>query len=168
MEAMEALLTRRSIRKFTNQPVPEQLVKHLLEAAMCAPSAHNQQAWQFLVIRERARLVELQQLHPHVPSSGAALAVLVCFDHSAEKSPGFWPQDCAAATENLLLAAHASGLGAVWSGVYPREESVATMRRLYALPEHITPFAVIAIGYPGESKGRQERYDSKKVHFDRW
>ena len=139
MEAIEALLTRRSIRKFTNQPVPEQLVKHVLEAAMCAPSARNQQAWQFLVIRDRAKLVELQQVHPNVPSSGAALAIVVCGDLSAETSPGFWVQDCAAATENLLLAAHALGLGSVWVGIYPVEESVAGLRRLVGLPAHVVP-----------------------------
>ena len=168
MEAMEALLTRRSIRKYTNQPVPEQLVKHLLEAAMCAPSARNQQAWQYLVIRDKARLAELQQVHPNVPSSGAALAIVVCGDTAAETAPGYWVQDCSAATQNLLLAAHASGLGGVWSGVYPREEKVAALRRLFALPEHVVPLSVIAIGYPAESKGRQERYDTKKVHFDQW
>ena len=168
MEAMEALLTRRSIRKYTSQPVPEQLVKHLLEAAMCAPSARNQQAWQFLVIRDRAKLVELQQVHPNVPSSGAALAIVVCGDLAAETAPGFWVQDCAAATENLLLAAHASGLGAVWSGVYPREERVDALRKLFHLPDSFVPLSVIAIGYPAESKGRQERYSSSKVHFDHW
>jgi len=168
MEAMEALLTRRSIRKYTNQPVPEQLIKHLLEAAMCAPSACNQQSWRFLVIREKAKLAELQHVHPNVPSSGAALAVVVCGDTAAETAPGYWVQDCSAATLNLLLAAHASGLGAVWSGVYPREEKVAALRRLLALPENIIPLSVIAMGYPAESRGRQERYDSKKVHLDRW
>lgn len=168
MDAMEAILTRRSIRQFTNQPVPEQLVKHLLEAAMCAPSARNQQVWRFLVIRDKAKLAELQQVHPNVPASGAALAVLVCGDLAAETAQGFWVQDCAAATQNLLLAAHASGLGAIWSGVYPREERVANLKRLFGLPENIVPLSVLAIGYPAESKGRQERYDAKKVHFDRW
>jgi nitroreductase len=168
MEAMEAILTRRSIRKYTTRPVAEQLIKHLLEAAMCAPSARNQQSWQFLVIRERAKLDRLHEVHPNVPSAGAPLAILVCGDLSVEASPGFWVQDCSAAVENLLLAAHASGLGAVWSGVYPREERVAAVRALFELPEHIMPLAVLAIGYPAEEKGRQERYDSKKVHFDRW
>jgi nitroreductase len=163
MDAMEAILTRRSIRKYTAQAVPDELVKELLKAAMSAPSAGNQQDWQFVVVRSRQMLEELGRVHPHAPVTGAPLVILVCGDLQRESHKGFWMQDCAAATQNLLLAAHANGLGAVWCGCYPREERAAGLRKLLGLPEHVVPLALVVIGYPAETKERQDRYDPAKV-----
>ena len=169
MEATEAILSRRSIRKYTGQPVSEDLVKEILEAAMAAPSAGNEQPWQFIVLRSRQIMDEVPTIHPHSEMiREAALAILVCGDTQLEKYAGFWVQDCAAATQNLLLAAHAKGLGAVWCGLYPREERVIGLRRLLGLPEHVVPFALIPMGYPAEEKPRADRYDSTRVHLDRW
>jgi nitroreductase len=165
MDAMEAILTRRSIRKYTGQPVSDELVKKLLQAAMSAPSAGNQQDWQFVIVRSRQMLDELGRVHPYAPSRGAPLAIVVCGDLQRESHAGFWPQDCAAATQNLLLAAHANGLGAVWCGCYPREERAAALARVLGLPEHVVPLALVVIGYPAETKPRQDRYDPAKVRI---
>jgi len=163
MDAMESILTRRSIRKYTAQPVPEDAIDGLLRAAMSAPSAGNQQDWYFVVVHNAQTLAELAQVHSHAPLNGASLAILVCGDLKRETHQGFWQQDCAAATQNLLLAAHAMGLGAVWCGCYPREERVAGLRKVLRLPEHIVPLALVVIGYPAEKKERADRYDLAKV-----
>jgi nitroreductase len=169
VEAIEAILTRRSIRKYTDLPVPDATVQELLEAAMSAPSAGNQQPWQFVVIRDRQTLQKVPSVHPYASMvPGAALAILVCGDLHLETHQGYWVQDCSAATQNLLLAAHAQGLGAVWLGVYPREDRVSGLRSLLRLPEHVVPLALIAIGYPDQAKPRAERYDPARVHKDRW
>lgn len=169
MEAMEAILSRRSIRKYTEQPVPDEVIKELLEAAMSAPSAGNEQAWQFVVIKDRGILDQIPKYHPYSRMvKQASVAILVCGDLKSEKHKGYWVQDCSAATENLLIAVEAKGLGAVWLGVYPREERVAGIRKLLGLPEHIVPLSLIPIGHKGEKKPRANRYDASKVHYNRW
>lgn len=169
MEAMEAILTRRSIRRYTGQPVEMETVHELLEAAMSAPSAGNEQPWQFVVVTERWLLNEIPGHHPHssmVP--GAALAILVCGDTKREKHAGFWVQDCAAATQNILLAAHARGLGDVWLGIHPRQQRAEVFRRLFGLPEYVVPLCLIAIGHPAEEKPSPNRYDPARIHYDKW
>jgi nitroreductase len=166
---METILTRRSIRKYTDQPVPDALVTDLLRAAMAAPSAGNQQPWQFVVVRDRAVLEVIATANPYGgPARDAQVAVIVCGDLEREDRPGFWVQDCAAATQNLLLAAHAAGLGAVWCGTYPREERMAPIAAVLGLPEHVIPFAAVPIGYPAERPAPVDRYDPGRVHLDRW
>ncbi len=169
MDAIQVILSRRSIRKYTAQPVREATVEELLRAAMAAPSAGNQQPWHFVIIRDRQILAEIPRVHPYssmVPD--AQVAILVCGDLQREKHVGYWVQDCSAATQNMLLAAHAKGLGAVWLGVYPREERVAGLRRLVGLPQHVIPLALIPIGYPAEDKPPADRYDTSRVHQDGW
>jgi nitroreductase len=166
---MEAILSRRSIRRYTDRPVSDDLVTDLLRAAMAAPSAHNQQPWQFVVVKDRDLLQGLAAANPYGGMArDAQLAIVVCGDLSREKSPGFWVQDCAAATENLLIAANAAGLGAVWTGTYPREERVAKVRALLALPDEIVPLAVVPIGYPAEHPAPADRFDPGCIHIDRW
>ncbi|MBI5103181.1 MAG: nitroreductase family protein [Nitrospirae bacterium] len=166
---MQAILTRRSIRKYTSQPVPEKIITGVLEAAMSAPSAGNQQPWHFVVITDRETLDSIPVFHPHtLMLKEASTAILVCGDPSLEKHQGYWVQDCAAATQNLLLAAHALGLGAVWTGFYPREDRVIKTRQLLGLPEHVIPLALVPIGYPAEEKPPAKRYDASRVHFNRW
>lgn len=169
MDAMEAILTRRSIRKYTDQAVPDDVIKKLMEAAMHAPSAHNQQPWQFVVIQDRQLLDKIPEIHPYSKMlKTAPLAILVCGDSSRFKSPDYWPQDCAAATQNILLAARALGLGSVWMGVYPKDNLIDGLRKLFELPADITPFNLIAVGYPAEEKPAANRFDEKRVHYDRW
>lgn len=166
---MKVILTRRSIRRYTSKPVAEEIIKELLNAAMSAPSAGNQQPWEFIVITDRKLLDEIPHVHPHAQMCRQApVAILVCGDLQRETHGGFWVQDCSAATENLLIAANAKGLGAVWVGVYPREERVQAMRNLIKVPEHIIPFALIPIGHPAEKKPPAERFDQARIHTNKW
>ena len=169
METLDTIFTRRSIRKYTDRVVPDELLTDLLKAAMAAPSAGNEQAWQFIVIRDRAILDAIPKFHPYAAMlKYASVAILVCGDLTLEKHKGYWVQDCSAATQNLLLAAAATGLGAVWTGVYPMEDRVAGMRKLLILPEHIVPLSLVPIGYPAEHPGRSERFDQSRIHRDHW
>jgi nitroreductase len=169
MDAMEAILGRRSIRRYSPKPVPEELVTELLIAAMAAPSAGNEQPWQFIVVRDRATLDAIPGFHPYSAMvKHASVAIVVCGDLSREKFKGFWVQDCSAATENLLLAAAAKGLGAVWTALHPMEDRVSGMRKLLSLPEQIIPLSLIPLGYPAEHPGRAERFDAGRVHRERW
>lgn len=169
MDAMDAILSRRSIRRYTSQPVPDNLIKELLDAAMSAPSAGNEQPWHYIVITDRAILDEIPKYHPHSSMlREAPVAILVCCDLHLDRHDGLWVQDCSAATENLLIAIQAKGLGAVWLGVYPREERVTGLRKLFGIPEHVIPFSLIPIGYPAEHKPRADRFDVSRIHENRW
>ncbi len=169
MDAMDVILSRRSVRKYTERPVPDEMVNELLQAAMAAPSAGNEQPWHFIVIRDRAILDAIPAFHPYSAMlKYASVAIVVCGDLLREKFRGFWVQDCAAATENLLLAATAMGLGAVWTAIYPMEERVAGMRKLLDLPEPVIPLSLVPVGYPAEPQRRAERFAVERVHWDRW
>ncbi|MFQ6079043.1 MAG: nitroreductase family protein [Thermodesulfobacteriota bacterium] len=166
---MDAILSRRSIRKYTAQPVSDHLIKELLEAAMSAPSAGNEQPWHFVVITDRQILDEIPTCHPYSQMiREASVAILVCCDLQLDTHDGLWVQDCAAATENLLIAVQAQGLGAVWLGVYPREQRITGLRKLLGIPEHVVPFSLISLGYPAEQKPRANRYDNSKIHDNSW
>ncbi len=167
MDALEMLFTRRSIRKYTSEAVSEEDVKTILEAAMNAPSANNRQPWHFVVVDQRDKLNAITKVHPYSQMlKQAPLAVVVCGDTTISAS--YWQQDCAAATENLLLAARALGLGTVWLGVYPQEDRANDIGKLFDLPDHVKPLCVIAVGHPAEEKGRVERYKAGKVHRNGW
>jgi nitroreductase len=169
METLEAIKTRRSIRKFKKEPISRDTVKKLLEAAMFAPSAGNEQPWQFIVLDDRKILDDV----PKICSTAAmcrqaTAAVLVCGDAGLEKYPEFWVQDCSAAVENLLLAAHAMGLGAVWAGIYPLKDRVEGFRKLFSLSDDITPFALVPLGYPDQEIATQKRYKEERIHYNGW
>jgi len=169
MDALEALKTRRSIRAFTSRPVSMDVVRELIQAAMHAPSAGNEQPWHFLIITDREILDHVPDYHPYAGMlSEAPVAVLVCGDPRQEKHPGMWVQDCAAATQNLLLAAHAKGLGAVWVGIHPREDRIEPLRKLIDLPEHIVPFALIPLGHPAERPELDDRFRPELIHLNKW
>jgi nitroreductase len=169
MDALEAIFSRRSIRAYTDEPVAEQDITDLLRAAMSAPSAGNEQPWHFVVLRERAMLDAIPKFHPYSNMlRHTSVAILVCGDLSKEVYKGYWVQDCAAATQNMLVAITAKGLGAVWLGIYPTEERVQGCRQLLGLPDNIVPFSLIPVGYPAEQKSPANRYDAARIHFDRW
>jgi nitroreductase len=164
---IQTIFARRSIRKYTSEPVSEEDIQTLLEAAMAAPSASNRKPWQFIVVTERHTLDALAEAHPHGKMLfDAPLSISVCGDLTEMER--YWVQDCSAATENLLLAVTALGLGAVWLGIYPRDERVAAVRPLLALPDHITPLNLIAIGHPAEEKQPRTQFDRARVHRERW
>lgn len=168
---MDAILQRRSVREYTDKPVSEEILTALLEAAMCAPSAGNERPWHFVVITERALLEGITEFHEHSKMlRQAPAAIIVCADMNLDKYPGigYWVQDCAAATENILIAAQELGLGSCWLGMYPKKDRVEGLRRLLNIPEHIVPFSGIALGYPASAKSPGSRYDQTRVHRNGW
>jgi nitroreductase len=165
--SLEAIFARRSIRAYTGESVSEEELRRLLEAAMAAPSARNLRPWHFVVIRDRSTLRSLSKAHPHAAMlAGAAAAITVCGDTAI--SPDFWIQDCAAATENILIAAADLGLGAVWLGCYPRQERVSAIRGILGMPERFGILSLVSLGRPGEKKEPRTQYDEKRVHYDKW
>jgi nitroreductase len=166
---MKAIFNRTSIRKYTSQKVTDDQLQKLLRAAMAAPSAGNEQPWEFVVLRNRKLLSAIPKFHPYsLMLYEASAAILVCGDLSREKYAGYWVQDCAAATENMLLEAVELGLGAVWLGVYPNEERVVGMRKLLNIPESVVPFSLVSIGYPAEHTAAADRFDPARIHHDKW
>lgn len=169
MDAIETILTRRSIRRYEDRPVDESLIEQLLAAAMAAPSARNGQPWRFIVIDDAETLRAIAEMNPNASMAAEApLGILVCGDLGLEKSPGYWVVDCAAATQNMLLAAHALGLGAVWTGVWPRENRVKGLAGLLGLPDHVVPHSLVVIGYPAEQPPPQNRYRPDRVSRNRF
>jgi len=136
---------------------------------MSAPSACNAQPWQFVVIRDRKILKEVPRINPYAAmAEHAPLAILVCGDVSLEISAGYWVVDCAAAVQNLLLAAHTLGLGAVWTGVYPQQDRIEGFRNLLNLPQQVIPHSLIPMGYPAEEPADEDRFRPDRVHLDGW
>jgi len=169
MDAFEAIVTRRSIRKYTGDPISAETLDKLLEAGMCAPSAGNERPWHFIIVSERDTLDEIPLIHPYARMiKEAQVAILVCGDISLELYDGYWVQDCAAAVENILIAANSMGLGAVWLGIYPVEERVIGFRKLFGIPANVYPFAVIPLGVPGETKPFANRFDKTRVRKEKW
>jgi nitroreductase len=169
MNTLEVIRTRRSVRSFTAEPVSKEVIEELLRAAMSAPSAGNEQPWQFLVIDDREKLDSLTAANPNAKMCREAqAAIMVCGDTAREKYPGFWVQDCAAATQNILIAAHAQGLGCVWTGIYPIKERVQGFKELLALPESIIPFSLVPLGYPTKAPSQVDRFQEERVHHNSW
>jgi len=169
METLEAIHTRRSIREYQEKPVPQELVTELLKAAMAAPSAGNQQPWEYLVITDREILKECPRINPHPEMAlKAPLGIMVCGSLEGRRFPKYWVVDCAAAVQNILLAAHAFGLGAVWTGVCPDEERMAQFGDLLGLPETVKAHTLILLGYPVELPPRQDRFKPERVHYNEW
>lgn len=169
MNTLETIAKRRSIRKFTDKAISQQQLETLLKAAMFAPTAHNKQEWAFVVVRDRATLQRIMKVHPYASMlSTADCALVVCGDTQREAPSGYWPGDCGAATQNILLAATELGLGSVWLGVYPNTERMEQIADILALPAHVKPFNLIALGHPDETKEDIERFDPAKVHYEKW
>jgi nitroreductase len=168
-EAMDVLMTRRSIRSYTEEPVTDEQLERVLRAAMAAPSAGNEQPWHFVVIRERETMAAIMDVHPYAAMlAEAPVCLAVLADLAEEKHGGMWVQDCSAATQNILLAAHALGLGAVWLGVHPEAEREAGVKRILKLPEGVACLSLVAIGHPAEQKGPVDRYGPDRVHYEGW
>ena len=166
---MDSILSRRSVRKYTDEPVSEETVTGLLRAAMAAPSACNEQPWHFVVVRDRGTLEHIASTQSTATMAREArLAIVVCGDLDLERAAGYWVQDCAAAIENILIAANAEGLGSVWCGIYPVDHRVANFRSLLGLPDQVIPLGAIMLGYPAERLPPADRYRPDRVHQDRW
>lgn len=169
MDAIEAIMGRRSIRRYTGEPISEEDIETVVRAAVAAPSAGNQQPWRFIVTTDRQRLAALAETTPYGKMLlECAFALVVCADTRDLKHPTMWQQDCSAATENALLAAHALGLGGVWLGFWPKMERVEPLRAAVGLPEGVEPLCVLAFGHPAETKAPSDRFHPDLVHRDRW
>ena len=169
MEAIECITTRRSIRSYTSEPVAEEVIESVLRAAVAAPSAGNQQPWRFVVLTQRDSLEAAAATTPYGKMlREAAFGLVVCADTRELKHPTMWEQDCSAAAQNALLAAHALGLGRVWLGYWPKMERVTPIKEALAIPEGVEPLAVLAFGHPAEEKPPSDRYEPDYVHRERW
>ena len=165
---LDIIYDRRSVRKYQDKPVPKEALEEVLRAGMYAPSAMDCRPWHFVVLQKREDLAFIQSVHPYSNMlSSAPACILVCAD-SKRCCPGYFPEDCAAATQNILLAAKCLGLDTCWLGVYPAGERLQPLAERFGLPEGMLPFSLIAIGYGGEEKKRPERFDPEKIHYDRW
>lgn len=167
---MEEIFNRRSIRKFQSRTVEEEKIDKLLRAAMQAPSAANQQPWEFIVVREKEALKKLSEVSPYSkPVAGSAVTFVLLANGNELKIPTAWEQDMGAAAENLLLEAVHLGLGGVWFGVATADAVAENVRRLFQLPDPIKPFALISVGYPdGQENVFVDRYKAEKVHDEKW
>jgi nitroreductase len=169
MDVFEAIFTRRSIRKYTGEPVSEEDINTILRAGSYAPSANNCQPWQFVVIRDPATLQAIPRLQPYTKMAPqAGCAILVCGDKERQRRPGFVLEDCSAAIENILLAAKALGLGTVWCGMHPITRAAKGMTELLGLPKTIIPVGLVVLGHPAEDRQVGERFDPARVHYERW
>jgi nitroreductase len=165
-DLIDTILSRRSIRRYREEPITGAEIKTLLEAAMAAPSASNLKPWHFIVVTRREILNKLAEAHPHAKMlNDAPLCISVCGDPDASR---YWVQDCSAATENLLLAVTALGLGAVWCGVHPRPERVKEVSKILSIKPPLIPLNLIAIGHPAEEKEPRTQYDESRIHKEKW
>ena len=170
MDVLTAIRTRRSIRRYTTQQIDDRTLEVILEAGFCAPSASNKRPWHFLVIRDRDTLQAISEAHPYakmMPS--ASFCVIVVGDEQLQAAVGLLVEDCSAAIQNMLLAAHGLGIGAVWCGIYGgRGDRHLEFARLMQLPPSMLPVGMIAFGYPAETKVATERFEQDRVHYEKW
>lgn len=171
LAAIENIMTRTSIRQYKDQPVEQEKIDILLKAAMAAPTAVNLQPWHFIVITDKQTIGLLSGRQP----TNAPLLIAVCGDTDKTtmpdgrgKLPDFWIQDVSAATENLLLAAHALGLGAVWTGVYPVMDRTAEVANVLNCPQNIVPLAVVRVGYPDESPEPKNKFKEENISYEKF
>jgi nitroreductase len=164
---MKEIFERTSVRHFTDEPVPREAIRRLLEAAMQAPSAGNQQPWEFIVVQNPTRLKALAGVSPYAaPLAVAPLGIIVLFKEAKLRFPECWQQDLSACTQNILLEAVHLGLGAVWLGIAGFAYRVNAVKKLFKLPDGVSAFAAIAVGYPAEKKKATLRFSESRVHHE--
>ena len=178
--ALEVIASRKSVRSYTDQPVSDEQVETMLRAAMSAPTGMNVQPWRFVVVRDQAVKDKLAGGFNKMIAQ-APVVFVVCGETTLMRKPqgqpdaeavevenGNWTQDCSAATENLLLAAEALGLGAVWTAAYPYEARVNPIREALGLPENVTPLCVVPCGYPAGDDQPKDKWKPENIHYDKW
>lgn len=169
MNVLDAIFTRRSIRKFTGEPISEDALKLILKAGFQAPSAHNFEPRDYIIVRDKDTLNKISGFHKYakmLPVAGCG--IVVCGDSRKQEEIGFLVEDCSASIQNMLLVAHGLGLGAVWCGLYSRENLVDAMSEVLDLPDYIIPVGMVVVGIKAEEKKSIDRYNEEKVHYDRW
>ena len=173
MEAYENIMSRRSIRKFTDRHIDDETLYKILDAAMTAPSCACRRDWSFIVVRDRETLGRMADANgrPAEPLRGCDVGILICGDveKAFAPAPDYWIIDSAIAGENMILAAHALGIGSVWLGTWPQMDRVENQKKLFGLPDTVIPHSIIAFGYP-DDKGQDKKrgYEESCVHFEKW
>jgi nitroreductase len=167
---LDTIFHRRSIRKFTDQPLDEATLTLLLQAGMAAPSAVNSQPWEFIVITEPEVLARVRGKLPFAHHNAPAAIIVLGSPERANNTAGrmFWEQDCSAAMENMLIAAVGLGLGAVWVGIHPVKPFVQAVRQVLDIPEKVTPLGMMHVGHPAEEKPARTQYDEHKVYWQKY
>lgn len=170
MELFDGLISRRSIRLYTGGIIQEDDIMAIVRAGMYAPSARNKRPWHFIIIDDRVTLNKIMQVHPYAAMlSRASHAIVVCGDENLENGPGYYKLDCSAATQNILLAAHSKGYGAVWLGIEPRKERINAISDLLYLPSWIHPVSIVSIGIPATiASVIPERFEVDKIRKNKW
>lgn len=163
------LLTRRSIREYSKKEIEEEKLIEILKIAMYAHSAHNRQPWEFILMKNKEKMKEMAKIHTYASMlKQAKAAIVVVNDLDKQKDEGYFSQDCSAATVYILFGAWMQGIGSCWIGVYPKKERIEKVRNILKLPERYIPFSIISLGYPLKEPAQQERFDERKIHYDKW
>lgn len=167
---MDAILERRSIRKYTDKLVSKENIEQILRAGMSAPSAGNERPWQFIVLDDKSIMDGITKIHPYSQMlKEASHAIVICGDMNLKKyNEDYWVEDCSAAAENMIIMAQELGIGSVWLGVYPTSDRVEQIKKFLNLPDNVVPFSIVSLGYPAEKKDTPDRYDSARVHWNKW
>jgi nitroreductase len=169
MDVFEAIFTRRSIRRYSDKEIEKEIVDKIIRAGMYAPSAVNKQPWHFIIFDKTETRNAIMDVHrSSLMLKEAKKAILVCFDVNLQHDDGYGLCDCSAATQNMLLAAHALGIGSCWIGIYPREARMEALKQIFNLPENVEPFAIISLGYPAETKETPDRIKPDRIHTETW
>ena len=168
MDVLTAIKMRRSIRTFLPREIEKEKLEKILEAGFCAPNACDKRPWHFLIIKEKDILIGLADKNHYKPFITANCCIIICGDKNMEGINEFLTEDCAAAAQNILLAAHGLGIGSTWCNLLKTSDKYKYICEVFDIPEKIIPFAAIALGYPGEEKIHTPRYDNAKVHFEKW
>lgn len=169
---LDVIFSRKSVRSYTGRIVSKSDLGILMKAAMAAPSGRNQQPWAFVTVTDPATLLQLAGGLPYAKMlPGAGTAIVVCGYSVPPTRPGsrdLWEQDCAAATENILLAAESMGLGAVWTAVHPYPDRQEFIRKILQIPQEIYPFSLVPVGYPAGGEKPKDKFDPAKIHLEVW
>jgi nitroreductase len=171
-ETLKTIFSRKSVRKYKNEPIEKDKIILLVKAGMAAPSAVDKRPWDFIVVTDKKILKELSDKLPYAKmTQNAAVAIIVCGNIEKQyqgKDSVFWIMDCSAATENILIAAESLGLGAVWTAVYPEKERINSVKKILNIPENVIPLNVIPIGIPLSTEMPKNKYDPSQLHFNKW
>lgn len=169
LDVLSVISTRRSIREYTEQTITDEQINTILNAGFCAPSAKNKRPWNFIVIKNKDRLMELSKTNNNCKMiQHANCCIIVCGDKVLQGIRELLIADCSASTQNMLLASHGLGIGAVWCGIVQNSEWRKQIVAQFKLPESIIPISVISLGYPKETKISETRFDLSKVHNEIW
>ncbi len=169
MDIIEGIMTRRSIRHFTGELISDEQLNTILRAGFQAPNAHNLQPWEFIVVRDKDKIKEIKEFHKYAKMvEEAGTLVVVCGDKDKQEILGLLVSDTSAAIQNILLASHGLGLGAVWCGIYDIYDYVANFSETLNLPDNILPVGMVVVGNKIKDRSTQDRYDETKIHYDNW